>query len=109
MSTHSRSPNPRSSNPNLTKPRFLKPNNEERNWIRTIPDSYTDILRAPAVTYKPQRDDPRIKSNKYLAYARPYLGKQGLLIIGKGYRPIVIEVNLLQANCNISEPSTGLL
>ncbi|NDB83648.1 MAG: hypothetical protein EB127_13130 [Alphaproteobacteria bacterium] len=96
MSTHQRpsnqrSSNPRSSNPNLTKPRFLKPNNEERNWIRTIPDSYTDILRAPAVTYKPQRDDPRIKSNKYVAYARPYLGKQGLLIIGKGYRPILID------------------
>ena len=85
------SKHPRSSKIISTEPRFLKPSYEERNWIGTIPDFYPDILRAPAVTYKPQRDDSRIKENKYIAYARPYNGKQGLLIIGKCYRPIIVD------------------
>lgn len=82
---------PRSSAQISDKPRFLNPSYEERNWIRTIPDSYPDILRAPAVSYKPERDDPRIKANKYIAYARPYKGKQGLLIIGNQFRPVIVD------------------
>jgi len=82
---------PRSSKIQSDTPKLLNPNYTERNWIRTIPDSYPDILRAPAVSYKPERDDPRIKANKYVAYARPYKGKQGLLIIGNDYRPFIID------------------
>jgi hypothetical protein len=33
----------------------------------------------------------RIKANKYVAFARPYRGKQGLLIIGKEFRPLIID------------------
>jgi hypothetical protein len=69
----------------------LNPNHYERNWIRTIPDSYPDILRAPAVTYKAERDNLRIQSNNYVAFVRPYRGKQGLLIIGAEQRPIIID------------------
>ena len=84
---------PRTSNKmhHSDKPRLANPSNLERNWIRTIPDSYPDILRAPAVSYKPERDDPRIKSNNYVAYARPYRGKQGLLLIGNEFRPVLID------------------
>ena len=82
---------PRSSKRNFTEPRLLNPSNAERTWIRTIPDSYPDILRAPAVSYKPERDDPRIKANQYVTFARPYRGKQGLLIIGQQHRPIIID------------------
>jgi hypothetical protein len=82
---------PRTSKLQSDKPRFLNPSYEERNWIRTIPDSYPDILRAPAVSYKPDRDDQRIKANKYVAYARPYRGKQGLLIIGNEFRPLIVD------------------
>jgi len=84
---------PRTSNKthHSDKPRLLNPSYEERNWIRTIPDSYPDILRAPAVSYKPDRDDQRIKANKYVAYARPYRGKQGLLIIGNEFRPLIVD------------------
>jgi hypothetical protein len=69
----------------------LNPSYEERNWIRTIPASYPDILRAPAVSYKSERDDPRIKANRYVAYARPYKGRQGLLIIGNELRPLIVD------------------
>jgi len=48
-------------------------------------------MRAPAVIYKAERDDNRIKSNKYVTFARPYRGKQGLLIIGKQQRPLLID------------------
>jgi len=82
---------PRSSAQVSDKPRFLNPSYEEHNWIRTIPDNYPDILRAPAVSYKPERDDLRIKANKYISYARPYKGKQGLLIIASKFRPIIID------------------
>jgi hypothetical protein len=82
---------PRSSTQTSDKLRFVNPSYEERNWIRTIPDTYPDILRAPAVTYKSERDDSRIKANKYVAYARPYKGKQGLLIIGKDFRPLIVD------------------
>jgi len=82
---------PRSSAQMSDKPRFLKPSYEERNWIRTIPVTYPDILRAPAVSYKPERDDQRIKTNKYVTYARPYRGKQGLLIIGNELRPMIVD------------------
>ena len=82
---------PRTSKLQSDKPRFLNPSYEERNWIRTIPDNYPDILRAPAVSYKPERDDPRIKANRYVAFARPYRGKQGLLIIGNEFRPVIID------------------
>jgi hypothetical protein len=82
---------PRSSKRNFTEPRLLNPSNNERTWIRTIPDTYPDILRAPAVSYKPERDDPRIKANQYVTFARPYRGKQGLLIIGQQQRPIIID------------------
>lgn len=82
---------PRTSKLQSDKPRLLNPSFEERNWIRTIPDSYPDILRAPAVSYKAERDDIRIKANKYVAFARPYRGKQGLLIIGNEFRPIIID------------------
>uniref|UniRef100_A0A6C0DIC8 Uncharacterized protein n=1 Tax=viral metagenome TaxID=1070528 RepID=A0A6C0DIC8_9ZZZZ len=82
---------PRTSKLQSDKPRFLNPSYEERNWIRTIPASYPDILRAPAVSYKAERDDIRIKANKYVAFARPYRGKQGLLIIGNEFRPIIID------------------
>ena len=82
---------PRTSKLQSDKPRLLNPSYEERNWIRTIPDSYPDILRAPAVSYKSERDDPRIKANRYVAYARPYKGKQGLLIIGNEFRPVIVD------------------
>lgn len=84
---------PRTSNKthHSDKPRFVNPSNQERNWIRTIPDYYPDILRAPAVSYKPERDDPRIKANRYLTFARPYRGKQGLLLIGNEFRPVIID------------------
>ena len=84
---------PRTSNKthHSDKPRLLNPSYEERNWIRTIPDNYPDILRAPAVSYKPERDDPRIKANRYVAFARPYRGKQGLLIIGNEFRPVIVD------------------
>lgn len=82
---------PRSSKRNFTEPRLLNPSNNERTWIRTIPDTYPDILRAPAVSYKAERDDPRIKANQYVTFARPYRGKQGLLIIGQQQRPIIID------------------
>jgi len=82
---------PRTSKLQSDKPRLLNPSYEERNWIRTIPDSYPDILRAPAVSYKPERDDPRIKANRYVAFARPYKGKQGLLIIGNEFRPVIVD------------------
>ena len=82
---------PRSSKRNFTEPRLLNLSNTERTWIRTIPDTYPDILRAPAVSYKPERDDPRIKANQYVTFARPYRGKQGLLIIGQQQRPIIID------------------
>jgi hypothetical protein len=84
---------PRSSNKthHSDKPRFASPSIQERNWIRKIPELYPDILRAPAVSYKPERDDPRIKANRYVTYARPYRGKQGLLLIGNEFRPIIID------------------
>ena len=83
---------PRTSNKHHSdKPRFVNPSHQERNWIRTIPDYYPDILRAPAVSYKSERDDLRIKANRYVTFARPYRGKQGLLIIGNEYRPIIID------------------
>jgi len=84
---------PRTSNKthHSDKPRFVNPSHQERNWIRTIPDYYPDILRAPAVSYKPERDDPRIKANNYVAYARPYRGKQGLLLLGNEFRPVIID------------------
>ena len=72
-------------------PRFMNPSPPERNWIRTIPDFYPDIMRAPAVMYRAERDLARIQSNKYVAFARPYRGKQGLLIIGKEHRPVIID------------------
>jgi len=82
---------PRSSRVHSDEVRFLNPNPPERNWIRTIPDSYPDILRAPAVTYKAERDNPRIQTNKYVAFVRPYKCKQGLLILGKEQRPIIVD------------------
>ena len=84
---------PRTSNKthHSDKPRFINPSYQERNWIRTIPDNYPDILRAPAVSYKAERDDPRIRANRYVTFARPYRGKQGLLIIGNEFRPIIID------------------
>jgi len=84
---------PRTSNKthHSDKPRFVNLSHQERTWIRTIPDSYPDILRAPAVSYKPERDDPRIKANQYITFTRPYRGKQGLLIIGQQQRPIIID------------------
>jgi len=82
---------PRSSKIISTEPRLLNLSYEERNWIRKIPDFYPDILRAPAVSYKPERDDYRIKTNRYVAYARPYKGKQGLLIIGNEFRPVIVD------------------
>ena len=69
----------------------MNPSPSERSWIRTIPDSYPDIMRAPAVTYKAERDLARIKANSYVAFARPYRGKQGLLLIGKQQRPVIID------------------
>jgi hypothetical protein len=56
-----------------------------------MPDQFPDILRAPAVTYKPERDDTRIQANKYVAFARPYKGKQGLLLLGPEVRPLLID------------------
>jgi hypothetical protein len=85
------SKHPRSSKIEPETPRFLSPNPYERNWIRTIPDSFPDILRAPAVTYKASRDDERVSKNKYVSFARPYRGKQGLLLIGKEQRPVLID------------------
>jgi len=71
--------------------RFLNLSPYEHKWIRTIPDMFPDILRAPAVTYKPSRDDPRIMKNNYVALSRPYKCQQGLLLIGKQQRPILIH------------------
>ena len=88
---HHQGKHPRSSSQHSDIPRFLNPNPSEHNWIRTIPDIYPDILRAPAVSYKSERDDPRIKSNKYIAYARPYRCKQGLLMIGLEQRCVIID------------------
>ena len=82
---------PRTSKIQSDVPRLLSPSPYERNWIRTIPDYYPDILRAPAVNYKISRDDQRVKDNKYVAFARPYKCKQGLLIIGKEQRPVLID------------------
>jgi hypothetical protein len=83
---------PRSSNKHHSlEPRFLNPNYEERNWIRTIPDSYPDIMRAPAVVYRAKRDDPRISLHNYVAFSRPYRGKQGLLLLGLRQRPMLID------------------
>lgn len=48
-------------------------------------------MRAPAVIYKADRDIARIKANKYVAFTRPYRGSQGLLIIGKDMRPLIID------------------
>lgn len=83
--------NPRSSRHTDAKPRLLNPTPAERNWVRTMPDIYPDILRAPAVKYKSDRDDPKIKASKYVAFARPYIGKQGLLLIGRDTRPLLID------------------
>lgn len=69
----------------------MNPSPSEHTWIRTIPDSYPDIMRAPAVTYKAERDLARVKSNTYIAFVRPYRGKQGLLLIGKQQRPVIID------------------
>ncbi len=88
MSSH---PHPRSSRHSDAKPRLLNPTPAERNWVRTMPDIYPDILRAPAVKYKSDRDDPKIKASKYVAFARPYIGKQGLLLIGRDTRPLLID------------------
>lgn len=74
-----------------TAPRLNNPSKYERIWTGKIPDSYPDILRAPAVSYKPERDDPRIKANKYVSFVRPYRGKQGLLLIGREQRPIIVD------------------
>lgn len=82
---------PRSSKVHSDTPRFLNLSPHERHWIRTIPDSYPDIMRAPAVIYKAERDIQRIQANKYVAFARPYRGSQGLFIIGKDVRPIIID------------------
>jgi hypothetical protein len=48
-------------------------------------------MRAPAVIYKADRDLARVQANKYIAFARPYRGSQGLLILGKDVRPVVID------------------
>jgi hypothetical protein len=69
----------------------MKPSPLEHTWIRTIPDSYPDIMRAPAVTYKAERDLARVQTNTYVAFVRPYRGKQGLLLIGKQERPVIID------------------
>ena len=82
---------PRSSKIESDVRRFLSPSPYERNWIRTIPAMYPDILRAPAVTYKVSRDDARVSKNKYVAFTRPYKGHQALLIIGKEQRPVLID------------------
>jgi len=91
VNTYRMHKHPRSSKQDFTTPRLHNPSHYERKWIGRIPDSYPDILRAPAVSYKPQRDDPRIQSNQYVSFARPYRGKQGLLIIGREYRPVLID------------------
>ena len=88
---HGRNKGPRSSAPESTEPRFLNPSSSERNWIGRIPASYPDILRAPAVSYKPDRDDARIKANNYVSFIRPYKSKQGLLLIGVEQRPVIID------------------
>ena len=88
---HGRNKGPRSSASESTEPRFLNPSSSERNWIGKIPDTYPDILRAPAVSYKPDRDDARIKANNYVSFVRPYKSKQGLLLIGVEQRPIIID------------------
>lgn len=82
---------PRSSRIQSDTPRFMNPSPPERNWIRTIPDFYPDIMRAPAVIYRAERDLGRVQSNKYVAFSRPYRGKQGLLILGKEFRPVIID------------------
>lgn len=93
MSHHGqpRRTNIRTSRPDDSKPRLLNPSPSERNWVRKMPDIYPDILRAPAVTYRSDRDDPRIKANRYVAFVRPYRGKQGLLLIGHDTRPCIID------------------
>ena len=87
----SKGSHPRSSELRPEATRFLNPSPPERKWVCTIPDSYPDIMRAPAVVYKSGRDNQRIQTNKYVAFARPYRGRQGLLIIGKEQRPIIIN------------------
>lgn len=71
--------------------RFLNPNPNERNWVQRIPEVFPDVLRAPAVPYRSDRDDPRLRSNRYVVFARPYRGHQGYLIIGPEQRPLVIN------------------
>jgi len=85
------SKHPRTSKHHSDTPRLLNLKPYEHHWIRTIPDNYPDILRAPAVNYKAIRDDERVSKNKYVAFTRPYKGKQGLLLIGKEQRPILID------------------
>ena len=71
--------------------RFLNPNPNERNWVQRIPEVFPDVLRAPAVPYRSDRDDSRLRSNRYVTFARPYRGHQGYLIIGPEQRPLVIN------------------
>ena len=71
--------------------RFLNPNPNERNWVQRIHEVFPDVLRAPAVPYRSDRDDTRLRSNRYVTFARPYRGHQGYLIIGPEQRPLVIN------------------
>ena len=71
--------------------RFLNPNPNECNWVQRIPEVFPDVLRAPAVPYRSDRDDTRLRSNRYVTFARPYRGHQGYLIIGPEQRPLVIN------------------
>jgi hypothetical protein len=71
--------------------RFLNPNPSERNWVQYIPEVFPDILRSPAVPYRSDRDDSRLRSNRYIAFARPYRCHQGYLIIGPEQRPILVD------------------
>ena len=82
---------PRTSRQESERTRFLGPSPSERNWIRKMPDLYPDILRAPAVSYKAERDDTRIQANQYLTFARPYTYRQGLLLVGHDTRPLIID------------------
>lgn len=82
---------PRTSKQESERTRFLGPSPPERNWIRKMPDLYPDILRAPAVSYKAERDDTRIQTNQYLTFARPYQYRQGLLLVGHDTRPLIID------------------
>ena len=97
MSSNGNGKHPRSSKIQSDTPRFLNLSPPEHNWIRTIPDYYPDILRAPAVTFKADRDIIRVQSNTYVAFARPYRGKQGLLILGSDKRPIIIDETQTQS------------